>query len=568
MKTMASLLLAPAHPASGSFRWRWAALSLALATAPLAQAQTLIETITTTSVSNTLDQTQTTNALPGLDRAKAAQQTQNAQTQKTNAAIGATDPVTGKAAAPLIPFNTAQAARLSTARTLLSQGDARGARPIFEGLIAANYAQPEPHFGLALSLLSLGDLTGARFELTQFVALSPASFEGPYNLGVIAARTKDYDEALKQFTAAVALSGSASSTAAPAARRQLLEALAGEQLRRGDYAGLSTTLTQALASDPQDLSLKYRLGQATAYAGKGAEALPLLYAAAQSDVNRTGATLLIADIYAAQKLPDRGVRELDTAAALVSSAERARLLVRKSQLLQAQDQTPAAVQAAREAVQADSKSAAAYSALGTALAVSDLKGSLAAWQTAAGLDAQNGGTLLNLAAVQLSLGANAEAQSSAVRAMKLTAATDNASLARAEFVQGVAAYRLKDYAAAVKALGSSAARSPGAQTSLWLGLSSYARKDYAGAIAALGESVKLGDSSAARLNLGAALLAAGRFSEAEPNLRSVVVGDPSNAAAWYQLGLARKAQGKDSEAKTAFSSAAKLGYAPAKAELK
>jgi tetratricopeptide (TPR) repeat protein len=563
MKTLASLTLAPARTPSASPRWRWAALSLALAAAPLAQAQTLIETITTTNVSNTLDATQTTNALPGLDRAKAAQQTQNAQTQKTNAA-SATDPVTGKAAAPLLPFNTAQSARLNTARTLLSQGNARGARPIYEGLIAANYQQPEPHFGLALSLLALNDLTGARFELTQFVALSPASFEGPYNLGVIAARTKDYDEALKQFTAAVALPN----TAAPAARRQLLEALAGEQLRRGDYAGLSATLTQALATDPQDLSLRYRLGQATAYAGKGAEALPLLYAAAQSDVNRAGATLLIADIYAAQNLPDRGVRELDTAAALVGSADRARLLVRKAQLLQAQDQTPAATQAAREAVQADSKSAPAYAVLGTLLAQSDLKGSLAAWQMAAQLDAQNGGTLLNLAAVQLSLGMNTEALSNAARALKLIAATDTASLARTEFVQGVSAYRLKDYSAAVKALSSSAARTPGAQTSLWLGLSHYARKDYEAAVAALIESVKLGDSAAARLNLGAALLATGRFSEAEPNLRSVVVTDPRNAAAWYQLGLSRKAQGKDSEAKTAFASAAKLGYAPAKAELK
>ncbi|AWN24049.1 Tfp pilus assembly protein PilF [Deinococcus irradiatisoli] len=563
-------LLAPAFPAPARSFWRRAALTsltLALAAAPLAQAQTMVDTLQTINISNTLDQQNVSSGQAALDRARALQTqlTQPAaQAAPTSAAPGAANPVpTAPAATPL---TDAQSAKLKTAKTLLSQSKWSEARAIYEELIAENYQQPEPHFGLALSLFSLGDLTGARFELNQFVALAPNSFEGPYNLGIIASRNQEYDEALKQFTAAAALSAQAT----PAARRQVLEALAGEQNRRQDYAGLSSTLSAALAIDPNDVNLQYRLGQAVALSANGAGALPLLYAALQNDATRPGAALLIADIYAKQQLPDRAVRELDNAAGqFMSGTDRARLLVRKAQLLEGQKLLKPAVQAAQEAVKSDSRSVSAYAALGGLLASSgDLGGSADAWKKAVQLDPKNASVLLNLAAVQLALGQNPEARHNAAVTLTMTPSDDNAALARAAFVQGVAAYRLKDYAAAAKALDLSAAKQASAETSLWLGLSRYALKDYPAAITALTNSVQLGSTLTARLNLGAALLAAGRFAEAEPTLRSVVVEDPKNAAAWYQLGLSRKAQGKDAEARTSFATAVKLGYAPANAELK
>ncbi|WP_161882404.1 tetratricopeptide repeat protein [Deinococcus alpinitundrae] len=580
MKTLLPSPLAPARIKPASLYWRWAALTFALAagplTSPLARAQTMLDTLQTINISNTLDQQSVSGGQAALDRAKALKgQLQGQAAPDTSVPVPAT-PAAGSAAPaaatppaatiPTLPFSDAQAARLKTAKTLLSQSKWAQARAIYEGLIADNYQQPEPHFGLALSLFALNDLTGARFELNQFVALSPQSFEGPYNLGIIAVQNKDYDEALKQFTAAAALADKAT----PSARRQVLEALASEQNRRQDYAGLSATLTQALTIDPNDVSLQYRLGQAVALSGNGAGALPLLYGALQNDATRAGAALLIADIYDAQKLPDRAVRELDSAAGqTLSGTDRARLLLRKAQLLQAQNQLKPAAQAAREATLADTRSASAQATLGALLAATgDLSGSLDAWRKAAPLEPTNASILLNLAAVQLSLGQNAEARHNAALTLKLAADNDSATLARATFVQGVSAYRLKDYPAAVSALSSSAARQPSAETALWLGLSHYALKAYPAAIAALSDSVRLGSTPSARLNLGAALLAAGRFAEAEPNLRSVVVEDPGNAAAWYQLGLSRKAQGKNAEAKTAFTSAAKLGLAAAKAELK
>ncbi|TSA80856.1 tetratricopeptide repeat protein [Deinococcus detaillensis] len=585
MKTRLPSPLAPAYPAPAPSRRRWVALSfltLALAAAPLARAQTMVDTLQTINISNTLDQQSVTGGQAAIDRAKALKaqlEKQQAQAQAEVPAapgspvspVAAPSALPAAALAPAVPLTDAQIVRLNSAKALFAQSKWAQARTIYEELISENYQQPEPHFGLALSLFALSDLTGARFELGQFVALSPASFEGPYNLGIIAVKNKEYDEALKQFTAAAALSGNA----APTARRQVLEALAGEQNRRQDYAALSATLTQALAIDPSDANLRYRLGQAVALSGNGAGALPLLYGALQNDATRAGAALLIADIYAAQNLPDRAVRELDSAAGgQLSGTDRSRLLVRKAQLLQLQNKVPAAAQAAKEAVQADSRSASAASTLAGLLASSgDLKGSLSAWQKAATLEAGNASIFLNLAAVQLALGQNAEARKSAELTLKLADSpaptpADIATQARAAFVQGVSAYRLKDYLVAAKALAGSAAKQPSAETSLWLGLSAYALKDYPAAIAALSDSVRLGDTLSARLNLGAALLSAGRFAEAEPTLRSVAVEDPKNAAAWYQLGLSRKAQGKDAEAKTAFTSAAKLGLAAAKAELK
>ena len=534
----------------------------------------MLDTLQTINISNTLDQQNVSGGQAALDRARALKGQLQGQaapdiTVPATPAAGSAAPAAATPSAattPTLPFSDAQAARLKSAKALLSQSKWAQARVIYEGLIADNYQQPEPHFGLALSLFALTTSPARASSSISSWPSSPQSFEGPYNLGIIAVQNKEYDEALKQFTAAAALADKAT----PSARRQVLEALAGEQNRRQDYAGLSATLTQALAIDPNDVSLQYRLGQAVALSGNGAGALPLLYGALQNNATRAGAALLIADIYDAQKLPDRAVRELDSAAGQsLSGTDRAKLLVRKAQLLQAQNQLKPAAQAAREATLADTRSASAQATLGALLAATgDLSGSLDAWKKAAQLEGSNASILLNLAAVQLSLGQNAEARHNAALTLKLAADNDSATLARAAFVQGVSAYRLKDYPAAVSALSSSAARQPSAETSLWLGLSHYALKAYPAAIAALSDSVRLGSTPSARLNLGAALLAAGRFAEAEPNLRSVVVEDPGNAAAWYQLGLSRKAQGKNAEAKTAFTSAAKLGLAEARAELK
>ena len=144
---------------------------------------------------------------------------------------------------------------------------------------------------------------------------------------------------------------------------------------------------------------------------------------------------------------------------------------------------------------------------------------------------------------------------------------DAALLARAEALQGVAAYRLGDYAAARAALKSSALRAPNADTSLWLGLSAYALGDYGAAVNALSESVKLNPTVTARQNLASALLAVSRYAEAEAILRGLISDDTRNAEAWYLLGLAQRSQGRDADARQAFKTAANLGHTKARGAL-
>ncbi|ADV67317.1 tetratricopeptide repeat protein [Deinococcus maricopensis] len=466
--------------------------------------------------------------------------------------------------APTAPSVTSTA-DLSAAQRALQEGRYRDAQTAFEALIARDYNNAEAHFGLGLTLYALGDLTGARFEFTQLTALAPDRFEGFYNLGVLAARQGQYDEALANYQKALTL---AQGKASPTSVRQVLDALAGEQTRRGDYPGLITTLTATLALAPNDAALQLRLADAQYRAGNGTQALPALYALLQANPANADAAQLLADVYTAQNLPDRAIRELDKAvAATPNGTVQARLLLRKADLLARQNRTRDAVLAVQDAVKADSRNAAAQARLGELLlARNDRTGARTAYQNAARLDPQNASYRASLALVELNLAQYDAARRDAQLAVQ--AAPDQLTLARAQFVLGVAAYRQGQYAQARSALQSSALKVPDAETNLWLGLASYALKDYAGAITALEASAKVNPSVNARQNLGAALLAAGRYQEAEATLRGVVTDAPKTAIAWYQLGWTLRNLDREAEARTAFRTALNLGYTQARGALR
>ncbi|WP_425148065.1 tetratricopeptide repeat protein [Deinococcus sp.] len=530
--------------------------ALAGAGSQAALAQTLIEQAGTTQISTTLD------AVPAV---KPTIKIPAVITQAVQATNAAADAANAAATPPAPPPSPAFLAALDTAQQSLQAGSYRDARKGYEALVAQNYLSPQAHFGLGLSLFALSDLTGARFEFSQLAALSPAGFEGPYNLGVIANRQGQSAEALAQFTKAAGL---ARGKVSVAVMRQLLEALAGEQTRKPDYPALVVTLAEMSRNEPGDLSLQVRQAQALVLAGQGTLALPLLYGVRQTEPGNADAALLTADIYASQKLSDRAVRELDLAvAAAKDGTARGRLLLKKAELLSSTAHPKEAIQAALDATQADSHNAAAYAKLGELrFARNDRPGALSAWQGAVKFAPRNGLYRANLAVVRLALGHLSEAAQDARLAVNLAA--DNATAARAQFVLGVAAYRQRAYAQARSALASSVLKAPNAETLLWLGLSNYALRDYAGAISALSDSNKLQPSTATQLNLGSALLAAGRYPEAEVTLRPLVVADAGNAAAWYQLGLARRAQGHEAEALTSLRTSARLGDARAQSALK
>jgi Flp pilus assembly protein TadD len=532
--------------------------ALALALPSAASAQTAVEQIGVTQINTTLNQIATPSIkVPSVISPAAPPATQPAISDAGNPA----NPLNLPVSAP----TPAYVAALGTAQQSIQTGNYRQAQSQFEALVAQDYQNPQAHFGLGLALFALADLQGARFEFGQLTALNPTGFEGPYNLGVVAARQGQSAEALTQFAKAADL---ARGKVSVPVLRQILEALAGEQARKSDYAALVVTLSEMVKNEPADLDLQYRQAQALALGGQGTLALPVLYALRQKQPGNTDAALLTANIYASQKLTDRAIRELDSAVQPApDGSARARLFLRKAELLAASSRVRDAVLSAQDAISADSRNAPAQAELGALrYARNDRPGALTAWKAAVALDPRNGLYLANQAVVELALGQNAQAAADAKQAATLS--SDPLAVARAQFVLGVASYRKQDYAAARSALVSSSLKVPSGETSLWLGLSSYALKDYGGAVTALQDSLKLQPSAATQLGLGSALISSGRYAEAELVLRPLVVANARNAEAWYQLGLSRRALGREAEATASFRTAASLGSVQARSALK
>ncbi|MDV6373921.1 tetratricopeptide repeat protein [Deinococcus arenicola] len=542
---------------------------LLLAGAGSTSAQTLVETVTTTGIQNTLQSTNIAPKLPTLAAPNApavlpAQtnpaQTSPAQGNPTQASAAATP-----SAIAVTPLTPAQQGNLKKAQASYDAGEYAQARSGFETLVAQNYGNPEPHFGLALALLALNNPKGAAFELRQFMALAPDRYEGPYNLGVIAGRGGDHKTALELYTQAATLMVG---KAGPEIQQQILSALADEQTRMADFAGLSGTLTQINTLAPDDLDVAYRLAQARTLAGQGAEALPGLYALLQADGTRMDAALLLADIYVAQQLPERAVRELNLAVKRVKKAsERSALLLRKADILVVGGDTREALLAASAAATADKYNPVAAAREGELRALrNDRPGALDAYQNAVRLAPTNAVYRTALAGVRLTLGRLDEASNDVVLALKLK--PDAVTSAQALYIRGIAAYRQKRLLDAVIALKESQRRRPDADTALWLGLSYYAQQDYPAATNALIDSVRLNPTPAARLNLASALLASARYPEADALLRGLVAEDPRAAEAWYLLGLAQKSQLQDSAARVSLKTAADLGSSKARDALK
>lgn len=544
------------------------ALTVALlcgAILPQAQAQTLVDTTTTIGVQNTLDQS-TAPGGTGIIQ-KVQNKLQNVATTQQNAinAAAALGDTSGKPAVVVTPLTPTQQTALNVAQANLQAGKLAQARAQFETLVSQNYNNPEPHFGLALTLLAQKDDKGATFELNQFRLLAPDRYEGAYNLGVIASRAGRYDDALKLYTEAATLS---QGKASPEVSMQILNALAGEQTRKADFAGLTTTLTQLAALQPDNYDVQYRLAQAQTLSGTGTQALPGLYALVQKQPQRADVVNLIADIYIAQGLPDRAMREINAALSRVGNPQaRSALLLHKANILAAQGDTKSAVYSAQAAHMQDKTNVDAWIKEGQLrLQRNDRSGALTAYQNAAQVAPKDARTRLELANVRLTLGQYADAAQDAARALTLT--PDAATTARAQYVQGVALYRLGNYSQARNLLNSSALSTPSADTTLWLGLTNYALKDYPAAAAALSESVKLNPTLIARQNLASALLASGRYAEAEAILSGIVTDNPKNADYWYLLGLAQRSQNKTEEARKSLHTAAGLGNTRAVEALK
>lgn len=501
---------------------------------------------------------------------------QDPSSLKTSPSASKSSPNTAKdpkAGLAITPLTESQQQTLAEAQASLQERKFAQARSQFEGLIVSNYNNPEPHFGLGLALYGLNDLAGSKFEFTQFTMMSPDRYEGPYNLGVIATREGRYADALKLYQMAADLI--ADQNVDTQVRLQLLQALAVEQARAKTYGPLADTYDQVLKVLPNNPQYLYRLAQARFLAQEYDVALPATYAVLKVEPANLPAALLLADIYAAQGLLDRAIRELDTATERASkSSDKAKLHFRRAELLAAKGLSRDALSAVRASSELDSGNIEAYALEGKLLNIrEDRAGAIEAYRAALRLDLKRADYRTELAAIRLALGQNSAAANDALLAIRLKPKV--AVLARAQYVLGIAQYRQQKYTDAKKNLTASQIAAPSADTALWLGMSYFALKDFSGAVGILSEALKLQGNNpeapyrtAIRQNLAASLLALGRYDEAASLLAVLTSENEKNAEAWYLLGLTRKSMGNDIEAKQHFKRAAALGNARAKEAMK
>lgn len=433
----------------------------------------------------------------------------------------------------------------------------------FELVIAQDYSNYPAHFGLGLALYRKGDLRGARFEFQQLTVLAPERYDGWFNLGVTLDRLGQDAEASQAFARAVQIGEQAGLT--PASLRPAYLGLAKALRDQQKFAEAAMALENAAKKLPNDQEINLQLADSLTRSGRQLEAIPYLYKILNGDRGNVTATTLLVDIYVAQDLRDRAMRELDRSLEAVQDPrQKALLLFKKAEL-----STGAAREAAlRQAVQLDPKLWQAQFNLGLLrLQAAQAQQALGPLQAAYSQVPEEPKVLLALASAYDQLKRPADAARFAALAARLSQGADKFE---ALMIQGKAAYQQGRHNEAQEALAQATQlKADSASAWLYLGLSQYAVKNYGGAIASLerAQSLDANDANVA-VNLGAAYLAAGRYSDAERVLRQVVNQDTRNAVAWYNLGWALRSLARENEAKRAWQRSLELGYEPARALLR
>ena len=452
--------------------------------------------------------------------------------------------------------------RLAAAFQALESKDYPRAIALFEDVAALDWRNFQAHFGLGLAYFRSGALKEALFEFRQLAKLYPERFEGWYNLGVTQARLKDWKGATESLARALAVGEKAGLP--PATLRPAYLALADAYRRLDNPSAAAEVLSRAYKALPGDPEVALLLADALVAAGKGEDALPYLYEVLAGDRGNVTASLLLADVLVDQGLSERALRELDRSiAAAKTDTDRARLIYKKALILAGEGGKRAEVEALlEEAIALDPGLwQAQYDVGRLKLALGDAKGALRAFMLAYQANPNDPRVLLGLAAAYDALGKAADAYRVAKLAVRKAGAAERIE---ALFLLGKNAYRAGRYSEAVEALKQVVAeRKSDAEAWLWLGLALYAVKDYGQAVSALERAAELDGRVEVLEALGAAYLAARRFSDAERVYTEVVLKAPERAEAWYHLGWALKALGRDSEAKRAWKKALELGYKPA-----
>jgi len=453
---------------------------------------------------------------------------------------------------------SANDAALKQAQAALDAGRLAEAINGFETIVSKDFSNYSAHFGLGLALYRQGDLKGAAFEFTQLTVLDANRFEGWFNLGVVRDRQGQAPDAATAFTKAIEVGGKANLSTTDLKPAYIGEAKA---LRaQGKYDEAVKVLQDGLGKLPKDPDMTSMLADSLVKSGKPLDALPLLYDILASDPGNVRAISQIADIYMAQGLPDRAMREIDRGLEVVKdNSSKAQLLLKKSTLLQGNEQRVAL----QQAVLLDPKLWTAQYNLGLSrLKDGNPKGALDAFENAYAQNPDEPKVLLGLASSYDRMGQPASAARFADLAAKQSQGPD---LIEALVLRGKSSYNLRRYSDAIQTLTQATGlKGDRADAWSWLGLSQFALKDYTSAASSLEKAQTLEPSAANAANFGAALYSVGRYSDAEKVLSQAVSLDDKNAVAWYNLGLTLKSLSRDAEAKRAWQHSADLGYAPAK----
>ncbi len=424
---------------------------------------------------------------------------------------------------------------LEEAQALLKEGQYAEASLAFEEILLKDYAQREAHLGLGVALFRAGRLEEARFAFQQMTLLFPEAYEAHYNLGQVLLRLGRFGEAASALRRAAELGGT----------EEAYLALAAALAQGGQAKEAAEALKQGLGPD-RSPAYRLALAQALYGAGERAQAVPFLYEALNREPTLAPAWDLLARVLAEEGLKARALRELDRGLQAVKGRDRALLLYRKAFL------TDNPEPLLKEAYALDPGLwPAAYRLGELRLRARDYRGALDYLLAAHRMEPAPE-VALALAGAYQALGDWARVYRYAGEAGPL-----------GQVLKAQAAYRLGQKEEALKLLeGLDTPEALALKGSLFL-----ERGEAQRALEALQRAYAQAPSPETGANLGAALVALGRLSEAETLLRGILAQNPRLAPAWYTLGLALRGLGRESEAQRAFRQASDLGLKEAQALL-
>ncbi|MFO7544699.1 MAG: tetratricopeptide repeat protein [Trueperaceae bacterium] len=430
--------------------------------------------------------------------------------------------------------------------------------------IALEYTVGDAHYGLGLAEFARGDYQAALFEFTEVTRLQPERFDGHFNRGVTLARLRRAADAAGAFASALE---QAAPEASAEDRVQAQLGLAGQLELTGEYAQAAEAYAAALELEPNNASYILRRGQALHNAGSGLEALPEL-TALESRSGDYRVSALIADIYVGQGQIDYAIWSLQRALQKAEVAEdagaQASTLVKLGTLQRSLGRESLATEAYERAVAVDPSSWEAQYNLGvTYLEAGQPRQALGPLQAAARLSADQAEVYLALATAFDQLAQSDEALTNAQEA--IARLSEPELVLDARFIAARALYRNGEFVAAGEHLTELAqSRSGDAQVQLWNGLTAYQLHDYSAAVRSFERAVQLSPNSIeARVNLGAGYLAAQRYQEAESVYQLLVQQNPNDNESLYNLGWALYSQDRRGAARDAWVASCEQGYQPA-----